>query len=76
MVTAAIVVIWSPQTEALQPSPPCLSCAGHKCQLVTLPPLGQLHAGEYQLLRVANFQVVYMVEHDLVTVRRVDRIAV
>jgi mRNA-degrading endonuclease RelE of RelBE toxin-antitoxin system len=37
------------------------------------PPEG-LHQGEYHRLRVGRFRVVYVVDDDLVTVERVDRV--
>jgi mRNA-degrading endonuclease RelE of RelBE toxin-antitoxin system len=33
------------------------------------------HAGEYHRLHVGNYRVVYIVEADLITVSRVDRVA-
>jgi len=33
------------------------------------------HAGEYHRLRVGSYRVVYIVEADLVTVSRVDRVS-
>ena len=32
------------------------------------------HAGEYHRLRVGSYRVVYIVEADLITVSRVDRV--
>jgi mRNA-degrading endonuclease RelE of RelBE toxin-antitoxin system len=32
------------------------------------------HAGEYHRLRVGSYRVVYVVEADLITVSRVDRV--
>ena len=37
------------------------------------PPEG-FHRGEYHRLRVGRFRVVYVVDDDLITVERVDRI--
>ena len=37
-------------------------------------PLGGFHQGEYHRLRLGRFRVVYVVEDDLITVERVDRI--
>jgi mRNA-degrading endonuclease RelE of RelBE toxin-antitoxin system len=37
------------------------------------PPEGY-HQGEYHRLRVGRFRVVYVVDDDLVTVERVDRV--
>jgi len=34
------------------------------------------HRGGYQRLRVGRYRVVYIVEDDLITVERVDRVAV
>jgi hypothetical protein len=39
-----------------------------------LPEAG-FHAGEYHRLRVGSYRVVYIVEADLITVRRVDRVS-
>jgi mRNA-degrading endonuclease RelE of RelBE toxin-antitoxin system len=33
------------------------------------------HRGDYHRLRVGPYRVVYMIEDDLVTIERVDRIA-
>lgn len=33
------------------------------------------HAGEYHRLRVGSYRVVYIVEADLITVSRVDRVS-
>ncbi len=38
-------------------------------------PLAAFHRGEYHHLRVGRFRVVYMVDGDLITVERVDRVA-
>ena len=37
------------------------------------PPEG-FHEGEYHRLRVGRFRVIYVVEDDLITVERVDRV--
>jgi hypothetical protein len=37
------------------------------------PPEG-FHCGEYHRLRVGRFRVVYVLEDDLITVERVDRV--
>jgi mRNA-degrading endonuclease RelE of RelBE toxin-antitoxin system len=37
-------------------------------------PLEGFHQGEYHRLRVGQFRVVYVVEDDLLTVERVDRV--
>jgi mRNA-degrading endonuclease RelE of RelBE toxin-antitoxin system len=37
------------------------------------PPEG-FHRGEYHRLRVGRFRVVYVLENDLITVERVDRV--
>ena len=37
-------------------------------------PLGAFHRGEYHRLRAGPFRVIYVVEDDLITVERVDRI--
>jgi hypothetical protein len=37
------------------------------------PPEG-FHRGEYHRLRVGRFRVVYVLEDDLITVERVDRV--
>ena len=37
------------------------------------PPEG-FHRGEYHRLRVGRFRVVYVVDDDLITVERVDRV--
>jgi len=37
-------------------------------------PAGRFHAGEHHLLRVGGYRTVYIVEGDLVTVCRVDRV--
>lgn len=39
-----------------------------------LPAQG-FHAGEYHRLRVGSYRVVYIVEGDLITVSRVDRVS-
>jgi ParE toxin of type II toxin-antitoxin system, parDE len=39
-----------------------------------LPEAG-FHAGEYHRLRVGRYRVVYIVEADLITVSRVDRVS-
>lgn len=39
-------------------------------------PAEGFHAGEYHRLRVGDYRVVYVVEGDLITVGRVDRVAV
>jgi hypothetical protein len=39
-----------------------------------LPDTG-FHAGEYHRLRVASYRIVYIVEADLITVSRVDRVS-
>lgn len=38
-------------------------------------PQGAFHRGGYHRLRVGQYRVVYIVEDDLITVERVDRIA-
>jgi hypothetical protein len=38
-------------------------------------PASGFHAGEYHRLRVSNYRVVYIVEADLITVSRVDRVS-
>ena len=38
-------------------------------------PLGGFHAGEYHRLRVGTYRVAYVVEENLITVSRVDRVA-
>lgn len=38
------------------------------------PPDG-FHRGNYHRLRLGRFRVVYVVENDLITVERVDRVA-
>jgi len=37
-------------------------------------PAGAFHRGEYHRLRVGLYRVVYMVDGDLITVDRVDRV--
>jgi hypothetical protein len=37
-------------------------------------PADGFHRGEYHRLRVGRFRVVYVVEDDLITVERVDRV--
>jgi mRNA-degrading endonuclease RelE of RelBE toxin-antitoxin system len=37
-------------------------------------PAEGFHAGEYHRLRVGSYRVVYIVEADLITVSRVDRV--
>lgn len=37
-------------------------------------PAEGFHRGDYHRLRVGPYRVVYMVETDLITIRRVDRI--
>ena len=37
-------------------------------------PPGSFHEGEYHRLRVGRFRVIYVVEDDLITVERVDRV--
>jgi mRNA-degrading endonuclease RelE of RelBE toxin-antitoxin system len=38
-----------------------------------LPP-DAFHAGEYHRLRVGRYRVLYVIEQDLITVTRVDRL--
>jgi len=38
-------------------------------------PAGAFHSGEYHRLRAGPYRVVYLVEGDLITVDRVDRVA-
>jgi mRNA-degrading endonuclease RelE of RelBE toxin-antitoxin system len=38
-------------------------------------PAEGFHAGEYHRLRVGSYRVVYVIEDDLITVSRVDRLA-
>jgi mRNA-degrading endonuclease RelE of RelBE toxin-antitoxin system len=38
-------------------------------------PAEGFHAGEYHRLRVGDYRVVYVVESELITVSRVDRVA-
>lgn len=44
-------------------------------ELDPLPAEG-FHAGEYHRLRVGVYRVVYVIEGDLITVSRVDRVTV
>jgi mRNA-degrading endonuclease RelE of RelBE toxin-antitoxin system len=37
-------------------------------------PAGAFHRGEYHRLRVGRYRVVYMIDEDLITVERVDRV--
>jgi hypothetical protein len=37
-------------------------------------PVGGFHRGDYHRLRVGPYRVVYIVEGDLITVERVDRV--
>jgi mRNA-degrading endonuclease RelE of RelBE toxin-antitoxin system len=37
-------------------------------------PADGFHAGEYHRLRVGQYRVVYIIEDDLITVSRVDRV--
>jgi mRNA-degrading endonuclease RelE of RelBE toxin-antitoxin system len=37
-------------------------------------PVGGFHAGEYHRLRVDAYRVVYVIEGDLITINRVDRV--
>ena len=37
-------------------------------------PANGFHAGEYHRLRIGAYRVVYVVEADLITVSRVDRV--
>ena len=37
-------------------------------------PPGSFHEGEYHRLRVGRFRVIYVVEDDLITVERVNRV--
>jgi mRNA-degrading endonuclease RelE of RelBE toxin-antitoxin system len=39
-------------------------------------PAEGFHAGEYHRLRVGSYRVVYVVEGELITVSRVDRVPV
>lgn len=39
------------------------------------PPPDGVHHGEYHRLRVGPYRVVYFVDGDVVTIRRVDRVA-
>jgi len=38
------------------------------------PPPEGFHAGEYHRLRVGPYRVVYFLDDDVVTIRRVDRV--
>jgi hypothetical protein len=38
-------------------------------------PAAGFHAGEYHRLRVGAYRVVYVIEGDLITVSRVDRVS-
>jgi mRNA-degrading endonuclease RelE of RelBE toxin-antitoxin system len=38
-------------------------------------PAEGFHAGEYHRLRVGRYRVVYVIEGDLITVSRVDRVS-
>ena len=38
-------------------------------------PAGAFHRGRYQRLRVGRYRVVYMIDDDLFTIDRVDRVA-
>ena len=38
-------------------------------------PLEAFHRGDYHRLRVGQYRVVYVIEGDLITVERVDRIS-
>ncbi len=38
-------------------------------------PPDSFHRGDYHRLRLGRFRVVYVVENDLITVERVDRVA-
>jgi mRNA-degrading endonuclease RelE of RelBE toxin-antitoxin system len=37
-------------------------------------PLAGFHAGEYHRLRVGSYRIRYVIEGDLVTIERVDRV--
>ena len=37
-------------------------------------PSDAFHRGEYHRLRVRGFRIIYVVEHELITVERVDRV--
>lgn len=37
-------------------------------------PAGAFHRGEYHRLRVGPYRVVYLIEDDLITVDRIDRV--
>lgn len=37
-------------------------------------PADGFHAGEYHRLRVGSYRIVYIVEGDLITISRVDRV--
>jgi hypothetical protein len=37
-------------------------------------PSEAFHSGEYHRLRVGRYRIIYMVEGDLITVERVDRL--
>ena len=37
-------------------------------------PADGFHAGEYHRLRVGTYRVIYIVEDDLITISRVDRV--
>ncbi len=39
------------------------------------PPPGGFHRGRYHRLRVGPFRIMYVVEEDVITVERVDRLA-
>ncbi|HKD89689.1 MAG TPA: hypothetical protein VKB62_14260 [Streptosporangiaceae bacterium] len=38
-------------------------------------PAEGFHAGEYHRLRVGSYRVIYIVEPEIVTINRVDRVA-
>lgn len=38
-------------------------------------PPGAFHRGAYHRLRIGRFRVVYVIDDDLITVERVDRVA-
>jgi mRNA-degrading endonuclease RelE of RelBE toxin-antitoxin system len=71
---------WSPAARASvrrymgdQDGMHAISAAVAALVLDPYPPQG-FHQGEYHRLRAGPFRVIYVVEDDLITVERVDRI--
>ena len=72
---------WSPAARAsarryMEDQPGMRSIGSAVAALATDPyPADAFHRGDYHRLRVGRYRVVYIVEEDLITIERVDRVA-